>query len=208
MPLCTPRLASEWYCSCSFITHSNEQKKVCLGLRPEGLINILLSLSWTVSLNALNDDIHSFLFLLPVCMKPAGLGCSLVAQWGFENGLDGLSSPSRAVLMCGYPIRLYEYYLMSTSWQWRCSCFWGRVECQILLCATVTVCHLNSACFFDPVPGSLHWVMLSFCPPTWPKFCCASPLAMVLNAKLAEMTQLTSTLICWLEICVRNRTHL
>lgn len=45
------------------------------------------------------------------------------------------------------------------------------------------------------------WVMLRFCPFTWPKFCRTSPPAMVLNAKLAEMTQLTSTLICWLEIC-------
>lgn len=198
------------------ITHSNEEKKMCLGMRPDGLLNTHLFCSPCPEQFILMDFMLIFMlfpfppssFLHKICTSH-DTGCNF-GVYSVVLRIVCLACPLPVMLclLVGIP----SGCVSDTSGQPHASgdtpaseaIGRARSSCMQLWHALIW----TLPAFLTPLHGVCCWVMLSFCPPTWPKFCRTSPPAMVLNAKLAEMTHLTSTLICWLEICVRNTIHL
>lgn len=210
------RLALQWFCSHFLITHSNEEKKICLGMRPESLEcpPFLISLSRAVYCNVFYVDSHSFFHLPP------------------SSFLHKICSSHDAGCNLGCRVRFWEQFRLLVLSLLICAqvwvshqLVWGQRQVSLMLVEVLllseAVRKAKSSCvqlrhaliwtlpaFLTWLEQACCWVMLRFCPFTWPKFCHTSPPAMVLSAKLAEMTQLTSTPTCWLEICMRNTIHL
>lgn len=165
------------------IAHLNEEKKM-FGSKTRWSLEytaLLLSLSWAVYFNALYLDINSFhIFFLPKT-------CSHMVQIAIL-GVQAVSVPPQVTFMPVWILLLPEPGPLARS-------------CDMLLPEPLPA-------FWPDCRGfALEW-WWGFCSLAWPEFCRTSPPAMVLNANLAEMTQLTRTLICWLDICERSTAHL